>query len=52
MSLNFSCFDFSFCRLLQIDELPALVRDLAQGRMSWDEALEKYPLFEQQEASK
>ncbi|KAK7109202.1 glycine--tRNA ligase-like [Littorina saxatilis] len=35
-----------------VDELPALVRDLAQGRTTWDEALEKYPLFVQQEASK
>ncbi|KAK7484906.1 hypothetical protein BaRGS_00023826 [Batillaria attramentaria] len=35
-----------------LDELPAVVRDLAQGRRSWDDALKSYPLFEQQEASK
>lgn len=35
-----------------IEELPALVRDLAQGRTSWDDALDKYPIFVQQEASK
>lgn len=35
-----------------INELPPLVRDLAQGRTSWEEALEKYPAFEQQESSK
>ncbi|XP_076460990.1 glycine--tRNA ligase-like [Babylonia areolata] len=35
-----------------MDELPALVRDLSLGRSSWEEALQKYPIFEQQESSK
>lgn len=35
-----------------LEELPGLVRDLAQGKRSWDDALKSYPLFEQQEASK
>ena len=42
----------SSCVVFQMDELPALVRDLSQGRTSWDEALSKYPAFVQQEASK
>jgi len=35
-----------------MSELPELVRDLASDKLSWDKALDKYPLFEQQEDTK
>ncbi|KAL8620459.1 hypothetical protein ACOMHN_048392 [Nucella lapillus] len=35
-----------------VEELPPLVRDLSQGRTSWEEALQKYPAFEQQKSGK
>ncbi|KAJ8311791.1 hypothetical protein KUTeg_010659 [Tegillarca granosa] len=35
-----------------IADLPELVRDLSQQRRSWEDVLNNYPLFEQQEASK
>ncbi|XP_067650502.1 glycine--tRNA ligase-like isoform X1 [Haliotis asinina] len=34
-----------------IEELPEIVRDLAVGRRTWENVLNNYPLFEQQEAS-
>ncbi|KAK3109174.1 hypothetical protein FSP39_024641 [Pinctada imbricata] len=36
----------------EIKEIPEIVRDLATGRRTWDDVLNNYPLFEQQEATK
>ena len=41
-----------FLLLLQVSELPELVKSLADGRRTWEDVLNNYPLFEQQEASK
>ena len=38
--------------LFQICELPVVVKDLADGRRTWEDVLATYPLFEQQEATK
>ncbi|KAL3832079.1 hypothetical protein ACJMK2_023757 [Sinanodonta woodiana] len=35
-----------------VEELPELVRDLAQMRRTWQSVLNNYPLFEQQETTK
>ncbi|KAK3779526.1 hypothetical protein RRG08_045272 [Elysia crispata] len=35
-----------------ICELPVVVKDLADGRRTWEDVLATYPLFEQQEATK
>lgn len=40
------------CFLLQVEELPKMVQDLSIGRRTWDDILNNYPLFEQQEATK
>ncbi|CAL8324737.1 unnamed protein product [Boreogadus saida] len=36
----------------QVSELPGIIRDLANGSMSWAEVQSKYPVFEGQETSK
>ncbi|KAF7669260.1 hypothetical protein LDENG_00203270 [Lucifuga dentata] len=36
----------------EVNELPAVVRDLANGTLMWAEVEEKYPIFEGQETSK
>lgn len=36
---------------IKLDEIPGVVRDLADGRISWTEVQEKYPKFEQQEST-
>ena len=33
-------------------DIPAVIKDLSRGRTTWKEVLDKYPRFEQQEASK
>jgi hypothetical protein len=35
--------------VLQIEELPQVVSDLAQGRREWRDVVNSYPAFEQQE---
>ncbi|XP_071157632.1 glycine--tRNA ligase-like [Mytilus edulis] len=35
-----------------VEELPKMVQDLSIGRRTWDDILNNYPLFEQQEATK
>ena len=37
---------------MPMDDLPAVVRKLVIGRLSWEEVLNTYPRFEQQEATK
>lgn len=37
---------------LQVSELPEIVRDLANGAITWAEVESKYPIFEGQETSK
>lgn len=37
--------------LLQISDIPAIIKDLANGRVKWEEVEVKYPKFEQQEAT-
>lgn len=37
---------------LQVSELPEMVRDLANGVITWTEVENKYPIFEGQETSK
>lgn len=37
---------------LQVSELPGIIRDLANGVMTWAEVESKYPIFEGQETSK
>lgn len=39
-----------FC--LQISELPAIIRDLANGYLTWADVEAKYPQFEGQETGK
>ncbi|KAL5007456.1 hypothetical protein ScPMuIL_016262 [Solemya velum] len=34
-----------------IDEIPGLVRDLAQNKRSWEDIMNNYPIFEQQETT-
>ena len=36
----------------QVTELPGLVRDLANGWLTWAEVERKYPIFEGQETMK
>ncbi|XP_073344510.1 glycine--tRNA ligase [Pagrus major] len=36
----------------EVDELPGMVRDLANGALTWAEVESKYPIFEGQETSK
>lgn len=36
----------------QVSELPVIVRDLANGALTWAEVESKYPIFEGQETSK
>ena len=36
---------------MQVDELPGIVEALVKGKMSWDQVLQKYPLFTGQEAT-
>ncbi|KAG8231863.1 hypothetical protein J437_LFUL011768 [Ladona fulva] len=36
---------------ISLDELPSVVRDLANGRLTWQEVEKKYPKFEQQEST-
>lgn len=35
----------------QLDELPDVVKNLANGRITWAEVSAKYPKFEQQEST-
>lgn len=37
---------------LQVNELPEIIRDLANGAITWAEVESKYPIFEGQETSK
>ncbi|XP_075211804.1 glycine--tRNA ligase [Lycorma delicatula] len=37
---------------IMLDELPSVVADLSNGKLSWSEAAQKYPKFEQQESTK
>lgn len=37
---------------LQVTELPEIIRDLANGAITWAEVESKYPIFEGQETSK
>lgn len=37
---------------LQISELPAIIRDLANGYLTWADVEAKYPQFEGQETGK
>lgn len=41
-----------FTLYLQVSELPVIIRDLANGTLSWAEVESKYPIFEGQETSK
>lgn len=45
-------FDFVFLPGRQVSELPVIVRDLANGSLSWADVESKYPIFEGQETSK
>lgn len=36
---------------LQLEELPAVVRDLSLGKTTWSDVEAKYPKFEQQEST-
>ncbi|KAL0156762.1 hypothetical protein M9458_048008, partial [Cirrhinus mrigala] len=45
------CVDY-FAVYLQVSELPEIVRDLANGAITWAEVESKYPIFEGQETSK
>ena len=36
---------------LQLDEIPNVVRDLSNGKLTWLEVEQKYPKFEQQETT-
>lgn len=38
--------------MLQVSELPGMVRDLANGTLTWAGVESKYPIFEGQETSK
>lgn len=38
--------------LLQVSELPSVVRDLANGSTTWADVEARYPLFEGQETGK
>jgi hypothetical protein len=37
---------------MPVDDLPAVVRKLVIGKLTWEEVLNTYPRFEQQEATK
>jgi len=37
---------------MPLDDLAPVVRKLVVGKLSWEEVLNTYPRFEQQEASK
>lgn len=37
---------------IAMDEVVDVVKDLSTGKLQWAQVLEKYPLFEQQEATK
>lgn len=37
---------------LQVNKLPVIVRDLANGTLTWAEVESEYPIFEGQETSK
>ena len=36
----------------EVSELPEIIRDLANGTLTWENVCEKYPIFEGQETSK
>ncbi|XP_017791329.1 PREDICTED: glycine--tRNA ligase [Habropoda laboriosa] len=36
---------------ISLDEIPCVVRDLSNGKLTWSEVAEKYPAFEQQESA-
>ena len=36
---------------MPVDDIPSVVRELSLGKLSWQQVLDKYPKFEQQEAS-
>lgn len=54
IQLDFGDFVFlmSLWLLLQISELPAIIRDLANGYLTWADVEAKYPQFEGQETGK
>lgn len=37
---------------MPVDDLPLVVKKLVNGKLSWEEVLNTYPRFEQQEATK
>jgi hypothetical protein len=45
------CLDFCFL-FPQVSELPSVVRDLANGSITWADVEARYPLFEGQETGK
>lgn len=45
-------FHTSLWLCLQISELPAIIRDLANGYLAWADVEAKYPQFEGQETGK
>lgn len=45
-------FHVSLRLCLQISELPAVIRDLANGYLTWADVEAKYPQFEGQETGK
>ncbi len=36
--------------IVQLEEVPALVAQLATGRRTWEQVLKEFPVFEQQES--
>lgn len=43
--------DYIVLLILQLDELPSVVRDLSYDKITWSEVEAKYPKFEQQEST-
>ena len=38
--------------LFQLEEIPLIVKDLSVGVRTWEDVLNNYPIFEQQDATK
>lgn len=50
--LNAAAFHLTVFSSPQVSELPDIVRDLANGSLTWAEVESKFPLFEGQETGK
>ena len=37
---------------IQLDEIPKVIQDLADGKITWNQVEDKYPKFEAQETTK